>query len=383
MKKLFALLSIFLVNSINAQNSRLTYLSYSFPEDSLKGFNEAGASKAALNHGFFGLEYKVFMYRAKRDFINKKYGYELNSYKNTEGQKINIVPCVNEDFEASPVGSVTAVAGWTITEGQNTSSCVMASCCASVATGNNSWIRTTPYIAPSPLLTIPNSPLGGTQVIQLNDNVVNMGEVVRLEQTYTVTTSNPILQYAYLGAFDGSGHTCCDNPYLNILLYDCSNNLISAGSTSVVVPGSSCTSTITGLATTSGGVSYFTTWQVKTVNLSAYIGSCVTLQVTVGDCDGWAHYGYCFFDAICDNSTNIQSRDKKKSTIRIYPNPSNGEFKIESDKDEEITITDGTGRVVRTYKLTPSNNNIVITGLSSGIYFVSAENFREKIVVLN
>jgi hypothetical protein len=383
MKKLFAILLVVLGNLVNAQSSRLTYLSYTFPQDSLDGFNEAGASKAALTHGFFGLEYKVFMYRAKRNFINKKYGFELNSYKNAEEQKINIAPCVNEDFEASPVGSVSAVTGWTITEGQNTSSCAMMNCCSAVATGSNSWIRTTPIAGDPVLGTIPNSPLGGTKVIQLNDNVINTGETVRLEQTYTVTSSNPILQYAYIGAFNGSGHVCCDNPYMNILVYDCSNTLIPAFSNSIVIPGASCTATTTGFITTTSGISYFASWQVRTLNLSAYIGTCVKLQVTVADCTGWAHYGYCFFDAVCDNSTLIPEQNKKPAVLHIYPNPSSGEFTIESEKEQEVVITDGAGRVVRTYKLTPSNTKINITGLASGIYFVSAENFREKIVILN
>ena len=87
-----------------AQSDRLRYLSYVFPADSLSGFNEIKASHHALNGGYFGSEYKVFMYRAKRDFINLKYNLESGMY-NSKGLPpvINAAPCVNEGFEASPV----------------------------------------------------------------------------------------------------------------------------------------------------------------------------------------------------------------------------------------------------------------------------------------
>lgn len=85
MKKIFKISTLlfvcFFISSQNlysqsaTQSSRLKYLSYVFPSDSLKGFNEQGANTEALSRGFFGLEYKVFTYRTKRNFINDKYGY--------------------------------------------------------------------------------------------------------------------------------------------------------------------------------------------------------------------------------------------------------------------------------------------------------------------
>src|SRR4051812_1233782 len=111
----------------NADN--LKFLSYVFPSDSLNGFDEATVNANALQDGFFGSEYKVFMYRAKRNFINTKYGYYNPSvYANAKGPDpiVNAAPCVNEDFEASPVGVLGSVlAGWTISQGQNNGSCAM------------------------------------------------------------------------------------------------------------------------------------------------------------------------------------------------------------------------------------------------------------------
>lgn len=306
MRKIFTLIFIILIAfDSNSQNSRYAFLSYIFPSDSIGDFNEETAKSEALSRGFFGNEFKVFMYRAKRNYLNEKYRYnvQMNSFNKNVTSVINVAPCTNMDFESSPTGSIATVSGWVMTEGQNSSvngSCTMAGCCPTLATGANSWIRTTPFLLTNPAITLPNSPLGGSKVLQLNDHIVNTGQVVRLEQTFNVTASNSVLQYAYWCVMDASGHTCCDNPYFNALLYDCSNNLISAGSTSLVVPGAACSSpTVTNWYNATSGISYHTAWQVKSINLNAYIGSCVKLQVTVGDCDGWAHVGYCFFDAKC------------------------------------------------------------------------------------
>ena len=344
-----------------------------------------GSSNAALHGGFFGLEYKVYMYRAKRNFINRKYGYIHNEpvLKNIS-HLANAAPCVNEDFEASPTGSVMSVSGWTISEGSNTSSCSMGGCCANAATGLNTWIRTTPFISPGPVsINIPNSPLGGSKVIQMNNEVISSGEIVRLEQVFPVTSTNVILEYAYMCMLDGSGHSCCDLPYMNILVYDCSNNLIPSASTSVVATGSSCVGATTGWSVTTGGVNYFANWQVKTVNLSAYIGSCIKIQVTVGDCTGWAHAGYGYFDAKCSGSTGIENTVLNEKKVKIYPNPNNGEFTITALGEDIICIINELGQVVKTITLCANNNySSTINGLANGIYFAIGKNFREKIVVM-
>lgn len=365
MKKIIlCLIAVLCINGAEAQ-SRLAYLSYVFPGDSLSGFNEASAKQEALNRGFFGSEFKVFMYRAKRNYINEKYGYNNGYVFKQEAASIAGAPCVNEDFEASPIGPISSVAGWTITEGQNTSSCTMGGCCSTVATGVNSWIRATPYVAPMPVGTIPNSPLGGTKVIQLNDNVISAGEVVRLTQTFPVTTSNSLLQYAYLCALNGTGHVCCDNPFFNVLLYDCTNNLISSGSYTLLPPGSACsTPSVSNWIANTSGISYHTGWQVKSVDLSPYIGSCVKMEVTVGDCTGWAHEGYCFFDAKCSAFS--------VSVNGVYHIPSG--IINTCGSPATLTVPSGTTSVLwsgPTGSGITSNTNTSITTSVSGTYTLS------------
>jgi gliding motility-associated-like protein len=324
MKKVFLrlMLCAFVLSFSNVGNAQAPhkYLTYIFPSDSLAGFDEKAANSEALSRGFFGSEYHVIMYSMKREFINKKYGYFIGNFNSTTpinsttakgiSPVINNAPCVNEDFEASPsttstnsVGTVgSSLTGWQVSQGQNSGtngSCTMAGCCPTAST-NNMWVRSTPWAAPAPLGTIPTSPFGGTKVLQMNDNITNLGEVVRIQQTFPVTSSNALFQFAYMAAMDGSGHACCDQPFMRVDLLDCMNNPLACPQVSITPPGPSCsTVSATGWATNSLSISYTPTWITKSIDLTPYMGSCITIKITVGDCDGWAHYGYAFIDAQC------------------------------------------------------------------------------------
>lgn len=316
MKKfILFIISCFFSHSVNSQ-SHLKYLDYIFPTDSLAGFDNDAANLTAMNHHYFGIEYKVYLYKAKRDFINIKYGYSnppFQQINKTGPATINAAPCMNEDFElsASTTGTTAAssigntLVGWTVTQGQNVGingSCLQAGCCPTVGS-TDCWVRSTPWTAPAPLGAIGASPLGGTKVLQMNDNVWAQGEVVRIQQTFPVTSTNALFQFTYKAAMDGSGHPCCDQPYMRVEIMDCMNNILNCPKVDIIPPGASCATVSPTGWLTSGNISYTPNWIIKSIDLSPYLGSCVTIKVTVGDCDGWAHYGYAFFDAICKPMT--------------------------------------------------------------------------------
>lgn len=311
-KFFFSVLALVFLTNLTIAQAPFKYLTYVFPADSLKGFDEEVAKQEALSRGMVGPEYHVIMYSMKRDFINKKYGYYTGPGGNAKGSNpvINAAPCVNEDFEASPsttstntVGTIgTSLLGWQVSWGQNSGlngSCTQSGCCPS-AGSTDAWIRSTPWTAPAPLGVIPASPFGGTKVIQMNDNITAKGEVVRIQQTFPVTPTNALFQFAYKACLNGSGHACCDQPYIRVELLDCMNNILACPQVSITAPGPSCaTVTASGWSTNTSGISWTPNWIVKAIDLSPYLGSCVTIKVTVGDCDGWAHYGYAFFDFQC------------------------------------------------------------------------------------
>src|SRR5207245_22270 len=158
----------------------------------------------------------------------------------------------------------------------------------------------TPVTGDPVMGTIPASPLGGTKILKMNDDITNKGEVVRIQQTFPVTSSNALFQFAYMAALNGTGHTCCSQPYVRITLIYCMNNLIACPQVSITPPGPSCaTVSATGWSTNALGYSYTSSWQVRSLDLTPYMGSCITVQITIGDCDGWAHFGYGYVDCLC------------------------------------------------------------------------------------
>jgi len=72
--------------------------------------------------------------------------------------------------------------------------------------------------------------------------------------------------------------------------------------------------------------------------------------------------------------TNIK-RLEDEVKVNLYPNPNNGNFKLEYHitKEVEFVVTDITGRIVSQYTLLPTQNNFLIKEdeLNAGVYFYS------------
>ena len=310
----------------------------SFYGDSLKGFDEFGLKADLINRGVYGTEYINYMNSLKRQYINSKYkigGYQLtklpgsttpnasqsgNSKTIGNGNNmINTAPCVNEDFEASTAGSYAgasnslAITGWTIQSGLNNTTIYApntsygAACNASPipvwSPGSPEvWIVPTPIVGNSSLspfsidaVSIPNSPLGGTNVIRLND-VSPTGLMTRISTTFPVTQANTLFQFAYAGSWDGV-HDCCGQPAFRIDMYDCTGAALACSNISLTPSGAQCTSGVGGYSVTNG-VSW-TNWVVRYVDLTPYIGSCVSIIITNSDCSYTGHHGSAYFDARC------------------------------------------------------------------------------------
>jgi gliding motility-associated-like protein len=305
-------------------NSNKPYYYYVFPQDSIAGFNEANAQQDALNRKCFGNEYHFFLYAEKRRFVNLKYNIQtvaINPNSNTNylnakpiispTNQVNNAPCVNEDFEASPSTTLTTAAaaiqnnltGWQVTS-INTGITPYNNCTVLPTTGpgnNNSWIRTTPWTPPAQTMlgTINASPFGGTKVLQMNDDLAG-GKGIRIQQTFPVTASNCLFQIAYRAALL-SGHACCENAYIKVKVIDCNNNVLPCPAVDVQPPGPSCASvTATGWQTNSSTwVTYTPSWMIKSLDLTPYLNSCVTILIEVGDCPYGGHWGTAYVDCQC------------------------------------------------------------------------------------
>ncbi|MDZ4666071.1 MAG: gliding motility-associated C-terminal domain-containing protein [Bacteroidota bacterium] len=318
-----SLVAQFQLQTTAAQSNNLNkpYYMYVFPSDSIAGFNDAAAQQDALNRKCFGNEFHIFLYAEKRRYINIKYSLTpvasnpSSSSTNPKGgpaSQVNAAPCVNEGFESSlPTTLNTAAAavgntltGWQVTSGMATqapyNNCTATNNAPNPGC-NYAWVRATPYTAPAAtgLGVIGASPLGGTNVLQMNDNLAG-GKCVRIQQTFPVTATNCLFQLAYRAALQ-NGHACCENPYIKVKVVNCFNAILPCPQVDVQPPGPSCASvTATGWQTNSSTwVTFTPNWIVKSLDLTPYLNSCVTIIIEVGDCPYGGHYGMAFIDTQC------------------------------------------------------------------------------------
>lgn len=214
------------------------------------------------------------------------------------------LPAQIGEFELTPPGayaSGNAVPGWTIESAPNGATGAACNGTVNWTAGSPEFsIVVTPVIgnpALSPFsidnLILGNSPVGGNNIARLH-NRTGSGLVTRMRSTFTVT--NPIIQYAFCGSWDGSAHLCCDQPALKVNIYDCSGNPVACTSLTMIPSGVSCLNGINGFSVTNS-ISW-TNWQVRYIDLTALVGSCATIEVINNDCNAAdSHHGSVFFDA--------------------------------------------------------------------------------------
>lgn len=297
-------LMIGLFQSARAQQFDIHPIYYTiFDQDSLAGFNESEARAIAIHERYLGSEFKIKMYRLKREYINEKYGlvsgkpsYQNTYFTNPLPATTPVVPgCTNEDFEASTAAQVTTtnqIAGWTIVEGYNgfvsagsaasltayypnglsgANSCNLTGCCplppahtelidCSAPGGfiDNTIGTQYPIFSVFGTGTVSGAATSntqitqgmfGTKVLRLNDGNTGDYSMAKLSKTFSVSASNALFQFAFISVF-APGHGCCDAGAFQIKLYD---NGPSANGTpttitcpnfSVSAPSSACTATV-------------------------------------------------------------------------------------------------------------------------------------------
>ena len=295
-------------------------LQYAFGaiNDSSKGFNEDVIRRHAIQSGVHGVELYNYMKQRRQDFIKQKYalnpnlGTPPNPNSNTRpvggGAQVMVAPCVNEGFENTTPGSYIglsnayAVQGWTL-YGSNASSSSLN--CASLGTpytlGANEFnILSTPFNFNSTTgcsFIVGNSPLGGSNVAQLNTTATWNSSRNKMATTFPVTQANALFQFAFAGFWENGGHSCCDQPGLYLrVLNACSGNTVASCSSMTLAPNCG---TLANVSFTNCGSGVMSNWQTRSIDLTPYIGGCVTIEVWTVDCNFGGHYGTTFFDAAC------------------------------------------------------------------------------------
>lgn len=324
---------------------------YIFDYDSLRGFDEDAARKALISQHFLGQEFKYMMYVEKRSYINNKYNLwpKQRQVEDVWTQALSsaVVPgCLNEDFEASTAGAVTAsnqVTGWTVTRGTHNTvagsdACNLLACCPQQPV--ESAVITAPAAGfidpnigagypiysvfgstPAPAAAAAANPqilqgMFGSTFFRLNSQQTGDLSIEKISKTFSVTPSNALVQFAYILVFNGP-HTCCTSGSFKVRILNASANTVvpcpaftvyAANPNCAQFPtsfnllqGPSNTNNYPAYTATSTGFpnSVFNKWNINSLDLSPYIGQNITLEFTISDCTASGHYSYCYFDAQC------------------------------------------------------------------------------------
>ena len=288
-------------------------------KDSLVGFNINQVITLAKQSNVSGAELRNYIKQRQRDFINQKYDTPKPNFNtppkpnfNTKpiggGAQIMTAPCVNEGFENTPsgayngAGNAYAIQGWTLYGTYATASNVNYNC-ASLGTpynlgANEVSIVSTPlsFSGSNCNFVLGSSPFGGTQVLKLNDNSANYARN-KIAQTFPVTQANALFQFAFAGFWENGSHSCCDQPGLYLRVINaCSGGTVASCSSMTLA--ANCGS-LANVSFTPCGGGVMSNWQTKSIDLTPYIGGCVTIEVWTADCNFGGHFGTTYFDAIC------------------------------------------------------------------------------------
>jgi len=307
--KLFLTAFVFLF-SVFSGTSQTSY------EDSLSGFDAFGARRLVQSRNYAGEDSKCFLKLLERNYIRSKFGSDLgknrNEIKGYSQSNINSSnpPCMNIDFENLPTGTISATSGWTVSYADSPSSYPPCWLSGITYTLNSAMV----LVASTPITdancnNVAPSPLGGNNVVVINKNNTSgplfNPNPTKLAQNFSVTASNYIFRYAYKASLNSFGHPCCGAPAVLFNFYDCSNTLISALSKTV----SGLSYSLCPAWDTTGFImvqtftpAYTPNWVITTINLSQYIGSCITVEVVASNCSASGHQGYCYYDADCSGS---------------------------------------------------------------------------------
>lgn len=229
-------------------------------------------------------------------------------------------PFTDIGFESMPNGANTSTA-W-ITAFQSAQTSVL---CPAQNTPSYTPYNQTAYVRTLPIENISvdhigYSPFVGNKVIALNNESNSYCYRTRMTQNFWVTNANKIYRYAYKGVLDFQ-HVLCGSGAFVFRFYDCSNNLITALSKTVCVANSNAVnidanSWVLGTFTKPGGslfqLAHTPDWVLHSADLSAYIGSCITVEVIVSACPCCGAMGYMYYD----NESSSSLIETTANTIR-------------------------------------------------------------------
>jgi len=192
-------------------------------------------------------------------------------------------PCFNANFEDNSFTNWTAFYG---------------TCCAintpNVGVTAQHTIMVGPGVDPviAPCYNLSIVPPGGNFSARVGDGMGTGAQAARLQYNFSVTPQSNMIVVSYAVVLEDPGHSVTQQPRFEAQLYDASGNPLPCTFYQVAAasgtPGfQSC------------GSYTYKDWTTFGVDVTAYMGQTVTLDVATGDCSLGGHFGYAYVSASC------------------------------------------------------------------------------------
>jgi gliding motility-associated-like protein len=210
---------------------------------------------------------------------------------------------------------------------------------------------------------------GGNFSVKLGDGQVAGNGGGHMEQTFQVSQTNSNFTYNYAVVLEDASHLSNEQPFFQVEMFDCNMNPIACGNYLVVggpnIPNFSNNGPC-------GTWVYYRPWTAVNIDLSAFIGSCVTIKFTVGDCCYGGHYGYAYIDCSC-MPMQISGNDSicvgQSTTLSAPSGSANYLWSPGNQTTQNITVSP-TVTTVYTVTLTSITNPNCLTVLSDTVWVV-------------
>ncbi len=200
-----------------------------------------------------------------------------------------------------------------------------------------------------PLAPIPvNNPFNGRYSIRLG-NFTAGAEAEQMSYTYTIDENSTYFTYYYAVVFQDPGHPEEEQPYfrVRVLTEDgteigCSVFEVAASGS---IPGFKPTSASSHSSHFSRTNTFYKDWSAVTVPVEDYIGQELTVEFITRDCARGDHFGYAYFDATCENLTNIDDEIIlcEGDSVALVAPPGFASYAWSNGKTDQIIYTDEPG----------------------------------------
>ncbi|MCW3161950.1 T9SS type A sorting domain-containing protein [Chryseobacterium oryctis] len=139
----------------------------------------------------------------------------------------------------------------------------------------------------------------------------------------------------------------------------------------------------TGFATSLGSTNGYTLIDLTNLNGQNYSNIVIDqLQITLGG--SYVYGGLDAFTWVKDSNmvlgTNEITMANISKELRVYPNPTNGNFSIKAENSSKAEIYDEAGKMIKAIEIKKGENSADISELPNGVYIIKTNSQSTKII---